>query len=596
MTTDEALRLDVGRTPRYRSQGHRPPWYKRAWVLRVVSVAAVIALWQLIGVHIAWATSYPTAIWHAAVGTDMLAQSVLPAFGYTLESLAIGFGICILVGVPLGLAVFRIKLLQLIFEPYILALYSTPWPAFFPVLLIVFGISLKLRVGVVILSGLFPIVVNTYLGAREVDPGLVDVGRSFAARPVQILRKITVPGSLPYIYSGLRIGLARAMIGAVVIELEASAVGVGSLLNQYAQGLELAQFFVPLVLLGFLALGFTYILNKAERWSTAPWSRHGYLIRQSGSSKVRQGWRRASLHESSAAVTPDTEGEKGDILGKVRSSYLRAVSRPRVKSEGRLRVERFLRTRAGAWTVSLVTLGVLLASWQFYSHRVSRAVLPSFTSVAQALYRQMFVTHAIWGPMGSSLLALLLAFVASVIIGIPIGIAMGRSRAVESVIDPYVSFLYALPHVTFIPLMVVWLGFGLPFIIAYGFVSAVFAVIINTMSGVKYIDAELVNTGLSFCASKRMILRQIVIPAATPSMVAGGRQAFSQAWGAIIIGEILSTQSGLGGQITYYSTFFQTANMIVPILFIMGISVLILQSAAWLQPRLTPWANSSQTS
>ena len=563
-------------------------------MLRAASVVAVLALWQLIGVHIAWATSYPTAIWRAAVDTDMLSQSVLPAFRSTLESLAIGFGICIVVGVPLGLAVFRIKLLQLILEPYILALYSTPWPAFFPVLLLIFGISLKLRVGVVVLSGLFPIVVNTYLGAREVDPGLVDVGRSFAARPIQILRKITVPGSLPYIYSGLRIGLARGMIGAVVIELEASAVGVGYLLNQYAQGLELAQFFVPLVLLGFLALFFAYFLTRAERWSTAPWARHVDVRRRLEAARARPGSAPPVRESAAAAAGPAAKGD--DVRERIRSGYLRVVSRPRVKSAARLRGERFLRTRAGAWTVSLMTLAVLLVAWQFYSHRVSRAVLPSFTSVAQAAYQQMFVTHAIWGAVGSSLLVLLLAFVASVIIGIPIGIAMGRSRAIESLIDPYVSFLYALPHVTFIPLMVVWLGFGLPFMIAYGVVSAVFAVIINTMSGVKYIDAELVNTGLSFCASKRMILRSVVIPAATPSMVAGARQAFSQAWGAIIIAEILSTQSGLGGQITYYSTFFETANMIVPILFIMGISVLILQSAAWLQPRLTPWADSAQIS
>jgi ABC-type nitrate/sulfonate/bicarbonate transport system permease component len=589
--SDEALTLRARKFRGSWSQGRRARWYTNAWLLRALSVVVVILLWQLIGSRVAWATSYPSAIWRAAVDSGMIRASVIPAFESTLVSLGIGFGICILCGVPLGLAIFRIRLLKLILEPYILSLYSTPWPAFFPILLVAFGISLKLRVGVVVLSGLFPIVVNTFLGAREVDEGLLDVGKCFMARPMHVLRKIVVPASLPYVFSGLRIGLARAMIGAVVIELEASAVGVGYLLNQYAQALQLAQFFVPLILLGLVALALAYILARAERWSTAPWSRrHGRLA---GSASGARPAIASGLRSRSAAAGLDSR-EESPLLRKLRAGYLQVVSRPHGKSPARLKAERFLRQPSGTWTVSLVTLAVLLVGWQYLSHHVSRAVLPSATSVAVALYHQTVSGGAIWGPMGSSLLVLFLAFFASVVIGIPIGIAMGRSRAFQSIVDPYVSFLYALPHVTFIPLMIVWLGFGLPFRIAYGVVSAVFAVIINTMTGVKYVDSELVNTARSFCASKRMILRRVIIPAATPNMVAGARQAFSQAWGAVIIAEILSTQTGLGGRITYFSTFFETANMIVPVLFIMGLSVLILQSAAWLQPRLTPWAESAR--
>lgn len=590
--SDEALSFEVRDSRGHRARQRRRGWYTNAWLLRALSVVVVLVLWQLIGHRYYWATSYPSAIWRAAVDSDMLSQSVVPAFASTMASLGIGFGICIVAGVPLGLAIFRSRLLRLMLEPYIIALYSTPWPVWFPVLLLVFGILFKLRVGVVVLSGLWPIVVNTYLGAREVDASLLDVGTCFMARPVQVLRKIIVPASLPYIFSGLRIGLARAMIGAVVIELEASATGVGKLLNGYAQDLELANFFVPLILLGFVALGLAYILARAERWSTAPWSRRASRLASALASAGPASTR--TLRRGPAAVSRTSDGKQADLLRKLRSRYLQLVSQPHAKSALRLSAERFLRRRSGAWTVGVVTLAVILTAWQVGSHHVSRAVLPAVTSVGSALYHQAFVNGAIWGPMGSSLLVLCLAFFASVIIGIPIGIAMGRSRVVESLVDPYVSFLYALPHVTFIPLMVVWLGFGLPFRIAYGVVSAVFAVIINTSSGVKYVDAELIDTGRSFCASKRMILRRIIIPAATPNMVAGARQAFSQAWGAVIIAEILSTQTGLGGRETYYSTYFDTAGMIVPILFIVGLSVLILQFAGWMQPRLTPWAESAQ--
>ena len=137
--SDEALALKARRLRSPRSRGRRARWYENAWLLRALSVVVVILLWQLIGSHIAWATSYPLAIWRAAVDSGMIRASVIPAFESTLVSLGIGFGICILCGVPLGLAIFRIRLLKLILEPYILSLYSTPWPAFFPVLLLVFG-------------------------------------------------------------------------------------------------------------------------------------------------------------------------------------------------------------------------------------------------------------------------------------------------------------------------------------------------------------------------------------------------------------------------------------------------------------------------
>jgi NitT/TauT family transport system permease protein len=166
---------------------------------------------------------------------------------------------------------------------------------------------------------------------------------------------------------------------------------------------------------------------------------------------------------------------------------------------------------------------------------------------------------------------------------------MGQFRWFENITDPYVSFLYALPHVVFVPLMVVWLGFGFNFGLAYVTLSAIFPVIINTMHGVKGIDPEYIATGRSFCASQRTILRRIIIPGATPFMVAGARLAFSVSWIGVIISEVLSSQTGLGGMISIFSNNYQTADMFVPVLFIAAISVTILQISTRYQPRLTPW-------
>jgi sulfonate transport system permease protein len=84
---------------------------------------------------------------------------------------------------------------------------------------------------------------------------------------------VIVPGSLHYIFAGLRIALGRALIGTVVAEIEASVVGVGNLISVDAQTLQMDQMFVPIILLGVFSLGCTTLLKFGERWTTMPWTR-----------------------------------------------------------------------------------------------------------------------------------------------------------------------------------------------------------------------------------------------------------------------------------------------------------------------------------
>lgn len=253
----------------------------------------------------------------------------------------------------------------------------------------------------------------------------------------------------------------------------------------------------------------------------------------------------------------------------------------------------FLYTRAGVWTVRVLTAVLILAAWQWYADGLEQALFAPPTRVADALWRQVVVDKSIWEPLGSSMTALSLGFLAAIAVGIPLGVLMGRWRVIENVLDPYVMFLYALPHVSFVPIMVIWFGFELKFRIIYVVFSAVWPVIINTMTGVKSIDPELLAIGRSFCARERQMLRTIVLPAAAPFMVVGARQAFSAAWVGVVVSEILSTQSGLGGLIMTFANYFQTADMLVPVLFIMAIAVIIQAFTGFLQTRLTPWSDSA---
>lgn len=255
----------------------------------------------------------------------------------------------------------------------------------------------------------------------------------------------------------------------------------------------------------------------------------------------------------------------------------------------------FLYRRSGIWTVRVLTLALILGAWQLYARNLPRALGAPPTEIATAAWHQIS-SGSIGHPLASSMIALSLGFLLSVVLGIPIGIAMGRWRPVEHVLDPYVSFLYALPHVAFVPLMVVWFGFQLKFRLAYVVLSAIFPVVINTMTGVRNVDPELIAVGKSLCASESRQVRTIILPAASPYIVAGARQAFSSAWVGVVVAEVLATQDGLGGLITHYSNFFLTADMYVPILFIMFIAVTIQTVADYFQARLTPWSNLSRRS
>jgi NitT/TauT family transport system permease protein len=244
-------------------------WIRSPGILRVLSVICVAAVWEMSGRADPLFLSYPTRIIWA--GVETFSSDVVPAFVQTLRGFGVGFGISILFGIPIGLSMSRSRLLELMLSPYVTALYATPRVALIPVLILWLGIDFNLSVGVVIVSGIFPIILNAYLGGKEVDRDLLDVGTAFAATGLQKLRTIVVPASLPYIYAGLRIAIGRSLIGAIVAELEVASGGVGGLIKADAKDLLMAEMFVPIIILGLFSIGLTSLVRWAERRTTMPW-------------------------------------------------------------------------------------------------------------------------------------------------------------------------------------------------------------------------------------------------------------------------------------------------------------------------------------
>jgi NitT/TauT family transport system permease protein len=551
------------------------------YFVRFASVVLGLTLWELIGSHYPYSMSSPWNVVRAM--RQYLVPQILPAAWQTLQTFSLGFAICIVAGIPIGLAMARIKLIRVALEPYVTTLNSMPMLAIFPLMIIAFGINTQLRVSATVLFGIFGIIVNTFTGASRIDVTLEDVGRSFVASGWKRLTTIIFPGCLAYIFAGIRVGFGHAMIGAVVIELEASLVGVGSLMNHYTTNLQLGPFFVIVLLLGSFSILFSVCLRRLERWATMPWTRS------------QRSFDRRARHFAQAHVQSVAAHDSVTRAGHSRGS-LRQVFAPVASILGP--VYRFLASVShlltGRWTSWILRVGVfagLIAIWQHASLTTSRAVMPSPHGVVSAINRQVFQHHTIFGPLGNSLEVFALGFGLSVVLGIPLGLMMGRYRVVALALDPYVSFLYGLPIIVFVPIFVIWLGFGFNFGVAFVIVSAIWVVVINTMQGVRQVDQNLIDTGRSFCSSERKIMRTIVVPSTIPFVIAGARLAFSVSWIGVIVSEVVSSETGIGGLISTYATSFQMADMVVPILFIALISVALLAISNRYAPRLTPWAN-----
>jgi ABC-type nitrate/sulfonate/bicarbonate transport system permease component len=273
----EPARMEAARVPA--TPTSRPlamEWLRSKWTLQAASLLVGIGVWQLYGRHSPGVASYPTQVVDSALHGH--ARQITSAFEETFSSFLLGFAICTVIGIPMGLLMARSRLVELILRPYVSILYATPIVVFIPLLIIYLGVTFKLRLISAVLVGVFPIVLNTYIGAQQVENDLLDAGRAFVGKELQLLRTIIIPGSLPYIFAGLRIGFAHAMVATIVAEMEGSVAGVGGLIDRYGQNLELAPMWVLIIVLGTFAVLGSSVLRAAERWSSQPWdrrTRHG---------------------------------------------------------------------------------------------------------------------------------------------------------------------------------------------------------------------------------------------------------------------------------------------------------------------------------
>lgn len=243
-------------------------------LLSIASILFVIALWQWGAGHVSgFLLPAPADVLDRFLDPKWLSR-LMGALGQSLVQLGLGFGLTMLVAVPLGVIVGRSVTLTRMFGPVINAIYAIPPVAFVPFLIVWFGLFLEARVALVFLMSVFDVLVLMIAGARDVRGALVDVGRSFGASHGQRLRLIVLPALLPFFFAALRVGSARAINGMITAELFFAAVNLGAIMKRATQNFDSATVLAVVILVCVLGLiaqsAITLLERRVLHWHVRP--------------------------------------------------------------------------------------------------------------------------------------------------------------------------------------------------------------------------------------------------------------------------------------------------------------------------------------
>jgi ABC-type nitrate/sulfonate/bicarbonate transport system permease component len=234
------------------------------------AIVALILAWQLVSVYTdaGRLTGSPLQIVRAVPGVidaGLLAQSL-----FSLQALVYGLVIAIVAGVALGVLLGSIRSLAYLFEPALMALYVTPTVALLPLIVIWCGVGSASTTVIVSLSAVFPILVNTMAGVRQLDPQWTRAVTAFGGSRLMAFRLVAIQGSLPEILLGIRLGIGRGLIGIIVAEMYASSQGIGSLLNAYSHAVRIPELFVVVIVIGTFGFavvqGTRTLEDRAAAW------------------------------------------------------------------------------------------------------------------------------------------------------------------------------------------------------------------------------------------------------------------------------------------------------------------------------------------
>jgi len=256
--------------PTSRNPARGSGWSQRPGLSYLISLAAGVLIWELVSRQL------PGVVFASPLATlqrlveDSINLKLPLALAHSLGHMTLGFVLALLVAVPLGFLMGRNEKAFVMLDPVVNAIYAIPTVAFVPFLIIWFGLFFEGRTALVFVMCVFDILVTVAAGARNIDPSLLEVGRSFGVRGWQRMRLVLLPASMPFLFTAMRIGMARAVNAMITAELFLATVYLGKYMQDSAARFDSAGILAVIVILCAVGLGTQGALKRLES-RMLPW-------------------------------------------------------------------------------------------------------------------------------------------------------------------------------------------------------------------------------------------------------------------------------------------------------------------------------------
>src|SRR5689334_7033960 len=175
-----------------------------------------------------------------------------------------GYFLAAVVGIPFGIMTGWYKRMSYIFDPFVNAMNATPRVALLPLVIIWLGIGMLSKVGIIFLGAVFPLLINTRDGVKTTPANLLNAARSFGASEWQIFRNVVLPSTVPFILTGLRLAVGRALIGVMVGELYAATAGIGFMITVAGATFQTDKVFVGVLIFAIAGMAATEVIDRYE--------------------------------------------------------------------------------------------------------------------------------------------------------------------------------------------------------------------------------------------------------------------------------------------------------------------------------------------
>jgi len=234
-------------------------------VIRAVAVAIFFVIWEVAGRDVSPLFLSPPSRIFSAAWTITISGELPKAFLDSMIPFLIGLAISIVGGIAIGVLIAQFWLIEYILDPFINALYAIPRVALVPLIILWAGLATAGKVTILVSIAIFPVIINTYSGIKDVRGSLIEIGRAYGATERQIFFKIVLPAAIPYVMAGIRLAVGLAIIGMIVAEFFTAITGLGGLIVNYANTFATAKLFVPIVVLGLFGVALTELVQYFER-------------------------------------------------------------------------------------------------------------------------------------------------------------------------------------------------------------------------------------------------------------------------------------------------------------------------------------------